>query len=198
MQDLAFRSLEPMTQEEFARWLETIPANDVHHYELLDGFIVMEPPAHWPHGEVGAEALHRIKSYLRRRPLGRVFDSSQGFDLPTGDTVEPDVAFVSVARWNAQARPVHGFPAVVPDLVVEVLSPSTKGIDQEQKKRIYERNGVLEYWLINPAAKNVRLLYLTGKGYQEGRCLEAGDKDTLCSRVLPGLRIPVAELFPEG
>ncbi|MHC4896168.1 MAG: Uma2 family endonuclease [Planctomycetota bacterium] len=195
MQNLAFRSLEPMTQGEFARWLETVPANDLHHYELLDGFIVMEPPAGWPHGEVGGEVFYRIKSYLRRRPLGRAFDSSQGFNLPTGDTVEPDVAFVSVERWSRLARPVRGFPAVVPDLAVEVLSPSTKRIDQEQKKRVYERNGVREYWLVDPVSRSVSVLFLTANGYEEGPSLASGD--TLTSRVLPGLRIPVTELFPE-
>ena len=71
---------------ELREWLETLPANDLHHYELLDGFVVMEPPASWPHGEIGGEVVHRIKSYLRRHPLGRIFDSSQGFNLPTGDT----------------------------------------------------------------------------------------------------------------
>jgi Uma2 family endonuclease len=196
MQDLAFRSLEPMTQEEFARWLETLPANDLHHYELLDGFIVMEPPAGWPHGVVGGEVLHRIKLHLGRQPLGYAFDSSQGFNLPSGDTVEPDVAFVSVERWNTLARPVRGFPAVVPDLVVEVLSPSTKRIDQEQKKRVYERNGVREYWLVDPVSRSVRVLSLTANGYDEGRSLAAGE--TLTSQVLPGLQILVAELFPEG
>ena len=185
-----------MTQKQFAHWLETLPANDLHHYELLDGFVVMEPPASWPHGEIGGEVSYRIKSYLRRRPLGRVFDSSQGFSLPTGDTVEPDVSFVSDERWNRLARPVRGFPAVVPDLIVEVLSPSTKRIDQEQKKRVYQRNGVREYWLVDPVSQSIRVLCWTADGYDEGRSFAT--VDTLTSQVLPGLQIPVAELFPEA
>jgi Uma2 family endonuclease len=85
---------------------------------------------------------------------------------------------------------------VVPDLVVEVLSPSTKRIDQEQKKRVYERNGVREYWLVDPVSQSVHVLSLTAAGYDEGRSLAAGE--TLTSQVLSGLQIPVAELFPEG
>ena len=54
MSNLAFRSLDRMSQEEFARWVETLPPEDLHHYELLDGFVVMEPPAGWPHGGIGA------------------------------------------------------------------------------------------------------------------------------------------------
>jgi len=185
-----------MTQSEFALWLQTIPARDLHRYELLDGFVVMEPLAAWPHGEIEGEVVSRLKSFLMSKPkaLGRVFGSSQGFDLPTGDTVEPDVSFVSAERWQALMRPVRGFPAVVPDLVVEILSPSTKKIDQEQKKRIYERNGVREYWLIDPASHSVQLLVATGSMFDAGRLLSADD--VLASQVLPGLEVRVADLFP--
>ncbi len=48
MTNLAFRSLDRMTQEEFASWLEDLPPEDLHHYELLDGFVVMDPPAGCP------------------------------------------------------------------------------------------------------------------------------------------------------
>ncbi len=124
MQDLAFRSCDPMSQGEFVRWLHTVPAGDLHHYELLDGFIVMEPPAGWPHGHIEALVVGRLYAFLGSNPAGRLFGSSQGFNLPTGDTVEPDIAFVSDERWRELAQPVRGFPRVVPDLVVEILSPS--------------------------------------------------------------------------
>jgi len=195
MQDLAFRSYDRMTQEEFARWLETLGAGDLNHYELLDGFVVMEPPAGWPHGRIEILVANRLENFLADSPLGLVFGSSQGFNLPTGDTVEPDVAFVSNERWAAIPRPVRGFLAVVPDLVVEILSPSTKKIDQHQKKRIYERNGVREYWLIDPRARSVKQLLLTGDSFDRGRTLS--DKDILAPEVLAGLRIRVGELFPE-
>jgi Uma2 family endonuclease len=183
-----------MTQPEFARWLKTVPAGDPHHYELLDGFVVMEPPAGWPHGRIGILVSSRIENFLSKKPLGLLFDASQGFDLPTGDTVEPDVAFVSYERCGDVPRGFEGFVPVVPDLVVEVLSPSTRRVDQKQKRRIYERNGVREYWLIDPVSKNVRQLILTEMGYAEDRVL--AETDVLASVVLPGLRIPVAELFP--
>ncbi len=196
MQNLAFRSCESMTQGEFARWLETLPAGDLHHYELLDGFVVMEPPAGWPHGRIEVLVASRLEAFLGNKPPGLVFGSSQGFNLPTGDTVEPDVAFVSNERWAAIPRPIKGFLAGVPDLVVEILSPSTKKIDQQQKRKIYERNGVREYWLVDPGSKNVLQLLLTENRFDQGRVLSRGD--VLASQVLRGLRIPVADLFPEA
>ncbi len=195
MQSPAFQSLDPMSQQEFSRWLRTLSDDDLHHYELLDGFIVMEPPVGWPHGEIELEIGSRLKSFLRSNALGRVFGSSQGFDLPTGDTVEPDVAFVSAERWREIPRPVRGFLKVVPDLIVEILSPSTERIDHGRKKRIYRRNGVREYWLVDPRSATVQRLCWTAGGDEEDRLLSVGD--ILISRVLPGLQIPVAELFPD-
>jgi Uma2 family endonuclease len=195
MHKLAFRSYDRMTQEEFGRWLKARPPGDLHHYELLDGFIVMEPPAGWPHGRIEVLVANRLENFLVHNPLGLVFGSSQGFDLPTGDTVEPDVAFVSNERWQAIPRPVRGFLAVVPDLVVEILSPSTKRIDQEEKKKIYERAGVREYWLIDPKARRVKQLLLRGGSFDRGRVLS--ETGTLASQVLAGLRIRVGELLPK-
>ena len=200
MTNLAFQSLDPMTQAEFARWVETVPHNDLHHYELLDGFIVMEPPAGWPHGGIEIEIGSRLRAFLESHPIGRLCGSSQGFELPTGDTVEPDLAFISQERWARLRRPIRGFLRVVPDLVVEILSPGTRRIDRGQKKKVYERNGVREYWLVDPKSHSVEVFRLRESEqderepeYDAGRRFAAGD--TLDCGVLPGLRLAVADLF---
>lgn len=193
IQHPAFRSLESFTQAEFAQWLEELAPDDVFHYELLDGFIVREPPAGWPHGHVAAEITSRLVSFVRNRKLGLVFDSSQGFDLATGDTVEPDVSFASKSRFDLLARPIRGFLKVAPDLVFEILSPSTSGIDKKQKKRIYERNEVREYVLVDPVSEMLAVFRLEQGVYGARISLSAGD--TFASLVLPGLEIPVADLF---
>jgi Uma2 family endonuclease len=95
---------------------------------------------------------------VKQRRNGKVLDSSQGFELPSGDTVEPDHSFVSNERWDAAPAPKLGeFLKVVPDLVVEVLSQKTASQDRGEKKAIYERNGVREYWLVDPRARAHRL-----------------------------------------
>lgn len=195
MKSLAFRSFDSFTQDEFAAWLPTVPSSDLHHYELLDGFIVREPPAGWPHGEIEAALVRRIGNVVERAGLGRVCGSSQGYELPTGDTVEPDVSFVSTERWRALQKPVRGFPRVVPDLVAEILSPSTSSIDQGPKKRIYERSGVREYWLVDPDARTVESFRLRDGGFGPGRVASNGDQ--LDCSVIPELSIRVEELFPD-
>lgn len=194
MKDPAFRSCDSFTQEEFARWVDEIPAGDLHHYELLDGFIVREPPAGWPHGEIEGLIVARLASFVEAEKLGRVFGSSQGFDLPSGDTVEPDVSFVTHERWRA-SRPVRGFLPIVPDLVFEILSPSTARIDQSQKKRIYQRNGVREYVLVDSRAKTLECFCLEHGRFDSGRRLGLGD--VFRSRVVVGFTVHVDELFPE-
>jgi len=192
MQRLSFISEERLSQAQFARWLRSVPANDLDHYELLDGHVVREPPAGWPHGEVAAALLLRIGAFVEDQRLGRIFDSSQGFELPSGDTVEPDVSFVSNDNWS-QPKRRHRFLQLVPDLVVEVLSPSTSRRDRHQKKRIYERNGVREYWLVDTNERRVNRFALEGDRFDGGTVFEG--PEPVRSSLLAGLSIPLARIF---
>lgn len=190
----AFISTETFTQKEFKRWLDERPASDLNHYELLRGRIVMSPPAGWPHGSVGARILTRIANFVDTHGLGQVLDSSAGYDLPSGDTVEPDVSFISAARLAAGPAPQPGqFLRIVPNLIVEILSPATAQKDRTEKKAIYEENGVEEYWIVDTMRREITVHMLSGKRFSRGRVYAA--RDTLSSRVPAGLTIRVGELF---
>src|SRR5207253_10097515 len=146
--ELAFESMRTLSQEEFEAWVAARWRGDLNHYELLDGRVVMTPPAGHPHGSIEAALGGIIEPFVRTRNLGRCFGSSQGFAPPSGDTVEPDYSFVSTERWRAMPPPEEGrFLGVVPDLVVAILSPPTAAIDRREKKGIYEPNGVRAHWL---------------------------------------------------
>lgn len=153
-----------LTQEDFRIWLDQRPATDLGHYELLNGRIVVTPPAGWPHGRVGSNVVVLLRSYVDARRLGDVLDSSTGFDLPSGDTLEPDVSFVSKGRRAAGPPPVDGaFLKIVPELVVEILSPSTRVRDLTEKKEIYARNGVVEYWVVDTKGGSVTVFARAGR-----------------------------------
>src|SRR5579883_3470953 len=198
MREVTFESVETLSQAEFAEWLaKCAPRDDPRHYELLNGRIVMNPPSGWPHGESEAEFAAVLRNQVRERRLGRVFGASQGFELPTGDTVGPDAAYVSNERWAAAPRPEAGkFLKVVPDLIVEVLSASTTTRDRGEKKAIYERNKVREYWLADPLTRTVTVFHLAGAKFDGGDVFD--DSATLRSLVLPELEVPVRDLFPEA
>jgi Uma2 family endonuclease len=191
--ETVFRSEERFTQEEFWEWLQDLPASDLHHYELIDGRIVMTPPAGYPHGGVGSRLVYRLARVIEPEGLGVVFDASAGYDLPSGDTLERDVSFVSRARLEAGEAPRRGrFLRVVPDVVVEILSPSTRRRDREEKRDIYARNGVDEYWIVDVDASSVTILFRAGDVFDVEVAVTSG---RVPSRTLPGLDFDVLELF---
>jgi len=88
--ELAFESTRTLNQEEFASWVAARWRGDLNHYELLDGRVVMTPLAGYPRGAIEAALGGILEPFVRKRALDRSFGSSQGFELPSGDTVEPD------------------------------------------------------------------------------------------------------------
>jgi Uma2 family endonuclease len=191
--ETSFRSDETFTQRTFRRWVDARPMSDCNHYELIGGHIVMTPPAGWMHGGLDNLIGSALGNHVRRHRLGYVFGSSAGYDLPSGDTLEPDASFLSTARFDAcpPRRPSELLKAV-PNLVVEILSPAASKRDRTEKKALYAVNGVDEYWLVDPLHRAVTVFGLGPDGYDAGRTVIAG---SIRSRVLPKLRLPVAKLF---
>lgn len=184
---------KPITQAQFRLWLDRRPPSDLGHYELLDGKIVVSPPAGWPHAQIAVNVTLALRQHADHHRLGRVLDSSAGFDLPSGDTLEPDASLVSTARWTTAPAPVFGqFLKVVPDLVVEILSPSTRRRDLNEKKDVYARNGVDEYWVIDPRAASLTVFSRSGDGFDRGRKLLSG---RVVSPLLPDLEATVEQLL---
>jgi len=149
-------------------------------------------------GAAGRCAQHTFSApncVTGRHELGIVFGSSAGYDLPSGDMLEPDASYISGERFAAHPpnRPDE-FLRVVPNLVVEILSPATAKRDRTEKKALYEANGVDEYWIVNGRHRTVTVFSLGPHGYDAGRTVMAG---SLRSSVLPKLRVPVAKLFEQ-
>jgi len=192
--ETTFVSTETFTQRSFKRWVERRPTTDINRYELIDGRIVMSPPAGWGHGDIEAKVVRMIGNFVAAYDLGKVFGSSTGYDLPSGDTVEPDASFVSHERWAAGPQVRRGqFLRIVPTLVVEILSPATARRDRTEKKRLYESNGVDEYWLIDQDMREVTLFHLVKGRYDAGRRFNI--RQTLRSTLLPGFEVPIRSLF---
>ena len=106
--------------------------------------------------------------------------------------VQPDVAFVSAANMSIVTEEnIRG----APDLLVEVLPPGTKRVDHGYKRSLYERSGVREYWVVDPAAREVTV-YAQGPGnrrYPRPRICR--DADTVRSSVVPELAISLNEVW---
>ena len=127
--------------------------DDGNRYEAIAGELYVTPAPSVRHQRISKRlslALHRI---LEQSGLGEVFSAPLGVRFPsTGEGVQPDLLFVSRDRRAIVATDELKGP---PDLVVEILSPTTAGRDTGLKRLLYERQGVAEYWIVDPEAKTV-------------------------------------------
>ena len=193
--ETAFRSDEHFTQAEFVRWLDERPPDDCNHYELSGGVIVMTPPARSEHGAIEAKIVYELESYARRTGSGKVFGSSAGYELPTGETLEPDASFILASTLACFPKPdPETFLRIVPDLVVEILSPSTARRDRVEKKNVYAKNGVREYWLVDPESRIVSIFCLVDAEYSPAVEVTGGAAE---STVLVGLSVDLQTLFAD-
>ena len=96
--ETAFISTKVFTQKTFKCWVDRRSMTDSNRYEPIEGRIVMSPPAGWGHAEIEANVIHFLRDFVERHDLGKVFSSSAGYDLPSGDTLEPDASFIHFPR----------------------------------------------------------------------------------------------------
>lgn len=123
--------------------------------ELINGQVVlMSPRPRYNHNRIAFRIAHLFEIYLHGRKCTVIPDGTDLY-LDEDNQFVPDVMIVcdrNKVKWNG----VHG----APDLVVEVLSPSTAKNDRYHKKEVYQRHGVREYWLVDPANRTIEQYFL--------------------------------------
>jgi len=157
--------------------------------ELIDGEIFMSAAPRVPHQGVILNLAAEIRAFAHPKKFGRVLLSPMDVHLPTGDIVEPDLIFVRRENIAIIKDWVRG----VPDLLVEVLSPSHPERDLIVKRELYARNGVGEYWIIDPDDRSVQILKLSGNRYEPAGYRKGSQ--ALGTDLLPGLKLTVESLF---
>ena len=146
--------------------------------ELVDGEIIVMSPSSYESDEIAFEFGRQLATWIKPRRLGRVTGSSAGFDLPNADVRSPDVSFVFAERLRRSPR---SFAAIVPDLMVEVKSPSDSVQKLRDKIQDFLRLGTRVGVLINPENQIIEV-YRTE---QPPETLRDGDVMTLPD-LLPG------------
>ena len=145
------------------------------------------------HQYIVGELFAILRAFVRKHQLGLVLIAPFEGRLPdVAPVVQPDLLFISTGR-----EPSSGDQAFrgAPDLVVEILSPSTTRTDRVVKFSAYERAGVGEYWLVNPSARTAEVYALSEDGIYELHG-EFVTSRPVPSRVLSGLAFPLDDLFP--
>ena len=157
--------------------------------ELIDGEIFMSATPFIPHQRVVQNVTVEIRAFAKPRNLGEVILSPMDVHLPSGDIVEPDVIFVRRENLAIIQDWVRG----VPDLLVEVLSTSHPERDLIVKRELYARNGVAEYWIVDPDDRSVQILKLVGDRYQPAGYRKGAQ--VVATDLLPGFVLMVDRLF---
>lgn len=174
----------PATIEEF--W--SLP-EAVLPVEYVDGEIVMAPTPTPQHQRLVFKIAATLRTFVEERALGEIFVSPLDVVLPTGEVVQPDLFLLS--HEQAQRAVEGGRVQGAPPFTVEILSPSTASHDMITKREIYEKNGVREYWIVNPKARSVAQLVLRRKRFA---VRELGEGDTIKGQVLEGFEMNVGGL----
>lgn len=167
--------------------------DDDTRHEVVDGELVVSPAPATRHQVITGRIYARLLAHAEARRLGLVLVSPLDVVLSDTNVVQPDVLFVSQARLPAivQAKGVFG----APDLVVEVLSPSTEERDRQGKLRAYGRAGVAEHWLV--AAGDQTRVEVRRRRRGGLVRVETLDRDgVLTTPLLPGLTLRVADVVP--
>ncbi len=160
-------------------------------YELLDGELIMVPAPNLKHQTVQLKLTMRLGLFIEDRALGTLFTPVCDVMLSDTDVVQPDLLFISRERDHllSGGQNVQG----APDLVVEILSPSSAEQDRGKKRALYGQHGVTEYWLVDPIAETVTI------HQQRGGVLAATDSfgrgQTLRSRLFAGLELHLDDIF---
>lgn len=164
---------------------------DECRYDLIRGELIRMSPAGRRHGRIAATIARLVGNHVAEHEQGEVHGAETGFILARDpDTVlAPDFAFVRAERLTPDLDD-EGYLPLAPDLVVEVVSPNDRMTDVTDKVMAYLDAGVQLVWIVQPRQRIV-----TVYGQDDVIHVYREDDEIDCGEVIPGLRIPVSEIF---
>ena len=159
-------------------------------YQLLDGEMILAPSPTDRHQAILGELFSALHQFVTENHLGRVRFAPLDVVLSDYDVAQPDLLFVSNARSNVITEAnIQG----APDLVVEILSPSSVQYHRGYKRTLDGRHGVREYWIVDPEDRTLEV-YVSGDQGLVHRATYRG-RDTLTSPLLTGLAVDLEGIF---
>ena len=150
-----------------------------NRYEIIEDGKFMAPAANTWHHNIASKLMIIIGMHVATNKLGFVFSDSMDVHFPDGSLFKPDFMFISAANGKIvvdnKHRTIHG----VPDMVAEIFSRSTMKRDIGIKKDIYERNGVKEYWIIDPWRETIEVYLLRNGKFEFDELYQNWSKNDL-------------------
>jgi len=167
-----------------------LPPDRLRH-EIIDGEHYVTPAPTPRHQRISRRLVTALDIYLRDHPLGEVLNAPLDVILSSYDVVQPDVVYVSNERAAIAQDGVRG----APDLAIEILSPTTRKTDEVAKRKLFERVGVREYWIVDPELDLVKIYRREGERFTRIGEFSREEGHLIQTPLLPGLQISLEELF---
>jgi len=185
---IAFRALP----ENVDKWLEFIDGQ-IYSHGVIFGENASMPTGSHTHSWVISRLMELLILFVSPKDLGRVYSDGTGYDLPNGDSLIPDVSYITQNR----IPDFSGRITIAPDLAVEVMSPSNTDIEMHRKIKIYLNNGVRRVWVVYSDERTVEVHQKMADGSFSYRELRE-DQTLIGDDLLPGFGVMVLDLFPKG
>jgi len=166
--------------------------DDRNRYEIINGELIMTPAPKMIHQNVISNLFYDLNDFVRKNKLGKVYTAPCDVLFSEKNVVQPDILFI--AKENEQIITEENVKGA-PNLIIEVLSPSTAYYDLIEKKELYEKFGVKEYWIVDPKKQWVEIHLLENKKYKlHQKAVKAGE---LHSVIIKGFTLALKEIFKE-
>src|SRR3989304_6276542 len=179
-----------ITDRKKITYADYLKIDDNNRYEIFHGELCMVPAPSTSHQSVSRNLEFLIWNCVKQKGLGNVFDAPIDIVFDDDEVFQPDIVFI-----KSENQSIIGKNAIqgVPDLIVEIVSPSSTFYDTIEKKDIYRKYGVKEYWIIFPDEKVIEVLSLE-KGEYLQFC-KSKKEGIVKSKILEGLEIDSKDVF---
>ncbi len=155
--------------------LEQIPEDDPYRHEIVDGVHIASPSPTYGHQRISKRLLIQLHRGIEEAGFGEVLYAPMDTEIGPHDILEPDILVIlNDNRWIIRSSHVVG----APDLVIEILSPSTESRDRDVKVERYGIHGVPEYWIVDGDNEVVEV-YRQIQGVRPSLALASRHHDTL-------------------
>jgi Uma2 family endonuclease len=166
--------------------------DDGKRYEIVDGELFVNAAPVPRHQRIVRILLGKLDRYFEEHGGGEVFPSPIDVVFDSENIAEPDLVVIKSERAKIVGdKNIQG----APNLCIEVLSESTRRLDEIVKRKLYERFGVEEYWVVDPVLELVKIYRQTGAGFQRVAEISVEEGGTITTPLFPGLSIDVATVF---
>ena len=179
-----------ITDRKKITYADYLKIDDNNRYEIFNGELCMVPAPSTNHQSVSRNLEFLIWSFVKQKGLGNVFDAPIDIVFDDDEVFQPDIVFI-----KSENQSIIGKNAIqgIPDLIVEIVSPSSTFYDTIEKKDIYRKYGVKEYWIIFPDEKVIEVLSLEKGEYLE--FCKSKKEGIVKSKILEGLEIDSKDVF---